>query len=129
MIDLLVYRRDSRGKYEYMLIDWKRSRNPNFVDKNKDLTYIPKYKNIISPLKGYTYSTHLKNSLQLHSYLYMLQKYYSKGFFLFHEDQSFKMINVYFSDKYTSYHIKYAMDLKEVVKKMFEMINNGIINI
>jgi len=146
MVDLIVYRKVG-NKYEYMVIDWKRSRRPDFVDESKTLDYIivendgeiitcsedkadeitefkRKFK---SPLEGRHSSTHLKHSLQLFTYVYMLEKYYSKDYFLFQPEQLKKVANVYFHDSYDSYLMKECIDVRKEVKLMFEIVNKGLI--
>lgn len=125
MIDLLVYRKNGED-YEYMLIDWKRSRNPNFVDYKNKLDFLNDGK-IKSPLFGKRYSTHLKNSLQINIYLYIMEKYYSREFFLFQPNQKKKLFNVYFCDHYQDYYAKECLDLQKEVIQMFKMVKGGIV--
>jgi len=150
MVDLLVYRRNKiSNKYEYMVIDWKRTRTPNFVDKNNvfDLIVILKnderifcskqelkdmnlknIKNVVtSPFKGRHNSTHLAHSIQLYTYVYMLEKYYAKDFFLFKPGQLIKVMNIYFHDSYSSYYLKECMDVRKEVKQMFNLVANGML--
>lgn len=127
MVDLIVWKRNKFGEYEYNIIDWKRCRSVSFVDKKKDLSYIDKEKKIESPLKGKVYSTWLKHSLQIHVYFYIIKKYYAKDFFLFQPNQKFKLLNVYFNDKFKSYYVRQCINLSREVEQMFEMVKKGII--
>lgn len=110
-VDLVVYRQLENGNYQWWVIDWKRVASPDFIGKKI-------YKN--GPLKGFNDSTHLKHSLQLWTYVYILENYYSKNHFLFKPEQLFKVSNVYFCDKYISYKEKECINLRDNVKEMFE---------
>lgn len=142
-VDLIVYKKLPNGEYRYMIIDWKRSRRPTFEDKNKKLDYITIFKNgsfnvgerdesqkniervVKSPLFGKHVSTHLKHSLQLYTYLYVLEKYYSKDFFLFKPNQLVRIANVYFHDSYPSFVEKECIDVRKEVKEMFDLVIEG----
>lgn len=142
-VDLIVYKKLPNGKYKYMIIDWKRSRRPSFEDKNKKLDYITIFKDksfhigkkdetlsnidriVKSPLFGKHVSTHLKHSLQLYIYLFILEEYYSKDFFLYKPDQLVKIANVYFHDSYASYVEKECIDVRKEVREVFELVRNG----
>lgn len=126
-VDLIVWKKNKFGQYEYMIIDWKRCRSPMFFDKKKDMSFVDKDKKIPSPLKGKVYSIWLKHSLQIHVYFYILRKYYAKDFFLFQPNQKFKLMNVYFNDKFTSYYSRECVDLSKEVVKMFQLVNKGIV--
>lgn len=126
-VDLIVWKKNEQGQYEFMIIDWKRTRSLFFKDSKKDLSFVDKEKKIPSPLKGKTYSIHLKHSLQIHVYFYILRKYYSKDFFLFQPNQKFKLMNVYFNDKYISYFARECVDLSKEVVQMFQMVNKGLV--
>lgn len=113
MVDNLTYQNVMETSEKiYIMEDWKVVRNINFEDKNKKLPY---------PFQNHTYSKHLKNSLQLHIYNYILEKYYSNDNFPYKHK---KLYNIYFCDKYKNIVKKEATDLRKEVEIMFDMLKN-----
>jgi hypothetical protein len=116
MIDNLTKKTTVGGSTVYFMEDWKRQRSPFFEDPNKKLPY---------PFEKHTFSIHMKNSLQLNVYDYILENFYcDKKCFPY---KTRKLANVYFHKKYDNVIVREALDLKKEVKIMFDMLKKGTV--
>lgn len=81
---------------------------------------------VASPLRGKTFSTHLKNSLQLGVYSHILRGHYCRrgGGRLVPRTVA-RAENVYFCSTYDSYHCVRALDLSGEVAEMFKIFEMG----
>jgi len=113
--DFISYQKKMDGEYFFILIDWKACRTPHYVDWKweKKLKY---------PLHKFRSSIHLKHSLQLYTYGYILEKFYNIPTFPFRIDKC-RFYNVIFYHKRGQliWEQIEAMPVKGLVEKMFEV--------